>query len=119
MKHGRGVFITFEGTDGTGKSTHARRLLDWLKKKGVSAVLTREPGGGRLAERIRAILLDPKLKMGGLTELFLYEAARCDHVLNVVLPALKKGKWVICDRFTDATYAYQGTARGLNLKHIE
>lgn len=115
----RGFFITFEGTDGTGKSTHAKRLRQWLTKQGASVVLTREPGGGRLAERIRAILLDPKLEMDGLTELFLYEAARCNHVAQVIRPALEAGRWVICDRFTDATFAYQGAARGLNIKHIE
>jgi dTMP kinase len=115
----RGLFITFEGTDGTGKSTHARLLSSWLTKNKKRVVLTREPGGGRLAEKIRGVLLDPALRMDGLTELFLYEAARCDHVEQVIRPALKKGKWVVCDRYTDATYAYQGAARGLPFKHIE
>jgi dTMP kinase len=115
----RGFFITFEGTDGTGKSTQARLLSAWLKKKGKRVVLTREPGGGRLAEKIRKIVLDPALRMDGMTELFLYEAARCDHVAQVVRPALNKGAWVLCDRFTDATFAYQGAARGLPFKNID
>jgi dTMP kinase len=114
----KGIFISFEGTDGTGKSTQARLLSEWLSKKGKRVVLTREPGGGPLAEKIRSLLLDPKLRMDGLTELFLYEAARCDHVERVVRPALAAGKWVICDRYADATLAYQGVARGLSLKNI-
>ncbi len=113
-----GFFITFEGTDGTGKSTQSKSLRSWLIKKGKRVVLTREPGGGRLAEKIRKILLDPALRMDGMTELFLYEAARRDHVEQIVAPALKQGKWVVCDRFTDATYAYQGAARGLPFNDI-
>lgn len=112
-------FITFEGTDGVGKSTQARKLRSWLIKQGKNVVLTREPGGGRVAEKIREILLDPRTKIDPLTELFLYESARADHMEKVVRPALKRGRWVICDRFTDATLAYQGYARGLSYNVIE
>ncbi|MCG3205479.1 MAG: Thymidylate kinase [Elusimicrobia bacterium] len=109
----RGLFLTFEGTDGVGKSTQIKLLASWLKQKGHSVVLTREPGGGPLAEKIRELLLNPRLSIEPLTELFLYEAARVEHVKKVIQPALKKGKVVLCDRFTDATLAYQGHARGL------
>ncbi len=112
------LFITLEGTDGVGKSTHARLLKRWLQKKGVRVLLTREPGGGALAEKIRGLLLNPAIRMAPLVELFLYEAARADHLKTVIQPALKKKRVVICDRFTDATLAYQGFARGLSLTDI-
>ncbi len=109
----RGFFITFEGTDGAGKTTQAKLLKNWLEGHRKRVVLTREPGGGRVAERIRALLLNRQSTMEDLTELFLYQAARVEHTAKVIRPALRQGKIVICDRFTDATIAYQGNARGL------
>jgi len=113
------VFVTFEGTDGVGKTTHIRLLKDWLVKKRNRVVLTREPGGGAVSEKIRRLVLNPRLKMNPLAELFLYQAARADHVDRVIKPALKQGKIVLCDRFTDATLAYQGFGRGISRTHIE
>jgi dTMP kinase len=109
----RSLFITFEGTDGVGKSTQIKLLRAWLLKKGFGVTLTREPGGSPLAEKIRHLILNPKNHIEPLTELFLYEAARIEHIKKVILPALLKGKIVLCDRFADATLAYQGHARGL------
>ncbi|MFN0118268.1 MAG: dTMP kinase [Elusimicrobiota bacterium] len=119
MKSKKGIFITFEGTDGAGKTTHVQLLSDWLQTLGLSTTLTREPGGGFLAEQIREILLNPETKMHSLTELFLYEAARAEHVEKVIKPGLAEGKIVICDRFTDATIAYQGFARKLSIPIIK
>lgn len=109
-------FITFEGGEGAGKTTQIKRLATYLAPH---VVVTREPGGTSVADQIRATLLDPKNKISPELELLLYEAARRDHVENVIRPALKAGKIVLCDRFTDATIAYQGFARGLNLKLID
>lgn len=109
----KGFFITFEGTDGAGKSTQIRLAAEWLSSLGYPVLTTREPGGGAVSERIRNLLLDPALQMEALTELFLYQAARVEHVQKVLKPALAEGKIVVCDRFTDATLAYQGHARGL------
>lgn len=106
-------FITFEGTDGVGKSTQLRLASEWLKKRKHDVLLTREPGGGKLAEKIRKILLDPSQKIEDLAELFLYQAARIEHIEKVIRPALKKKKIVLCDRFTDSTLAYQGAGRKL------
>ncbi|MBD3278769.1 MAG: dTMP kinase, partial [Candidatus Aegiribacteria sp.] len=108
-----GVFITFEGVEGAGKSTRCRNLIDGLKAKGLPVVHTREPGGPEAAERIRSILLDPELKVTPLTELMLYLASRSSNVDLVVRPALNKGITVVCERFSDATYAYQIGGRGL------
>ena len=113
-----GFFLTFEGTDGVGKTTHVKLVKRWLESRGVRVCLTREPGGGPVAEKIRRILLNPHLKISGLTELFLYEAARADHVETVIGPARRQGKVVVCDRFSDATVAYQGAARGLDRETI-
>ncbi|MBV9080451.1 MAG: dTMP kinase, partial [Elusimicrobia bacterium] len=117
----RGVFITLEGTDGVGKTTQTHLLCRWLKDRGHDVVQTREPGGGaaaHVAERIREILLDPVARMAGMTELFLYEAARAEHVEKVIRPALEAGKTVVCDRYIDSTTAYQGQARSLPMKAI-
>ena len=106
----RGHFITFEGGEGSGKSTHAATLAQRLKSVGLNVVLTREPGGSTGAEIIRHILLSGIAKpLGAETEAILFAAARDDHVRNTILPALKSGTWVICDRFIDSTRVYQGT----------
>lgn len=111
MRPGR--FITLEGIEGAGKTTHLPPLQDFLAGRGVKAMLTREPGGTRLGERIRALLLDSdQSPMATDTELLLMFAARAEHLAQVVRPALGRGEWVLCDRFTDATYAYQGAGRG-------
>jgi dTMP kinase len=108
----RGVLITFEGVEGSGKSTQAELLRRWLGTQGVPVVLSREPGGTLIGERIREVLLDPASKMmDGQTELFLYLASRNQHVRELVLPALDEGKVVILDRFADSSVAYQGAGR--------
>ncbi len=107
------MFITLEGIEGCGKSTQARRLVDRLEGAGISAILTLEPGGTPIGKEIRRILLDSKSKdLPPLSELLLYEADRALHMEMVIKPALVKKKWVVCDRFFDATTAYQGYARG-------
>jgi len=110
----RGRFITFEGGEGTGKSTQARRLRDALEAKRITAIVTREPGGSPGAEEIRAMLVrgDPA-RWDPVTEALLFYAARCDHTERTIKPALNEGKWVICDRYSDSSYAYQGAGRGL------
>lgn len=114
-----GLFITLEGIEGCGKTTQAARLGDWLKASGEDILLTREPGGCAIADLIRAILLDPGNKsMVADTELLLYAAARAQHVAEVIQRGLADGKTVICDRFTEATLAYQGYGRGLDLERI-
>jgi dTMP kinase len=116
---GRGRFITLEGIEGSGKTTQAMLLRDFLVGKGFRVVVTREPGGSPIAEKIREILLDPRnSKMVALTELFLYEASRTQHVAETIRPALEAGNVVICDRFFDASTAYQGNARGLDMKMV-
>ena len=120
MNLSSGLFITFEGIDGCGKTTQARLVVDYLKGLGVGVTLTREPGGTAIGGKVRAILLDPaNVGIIGLTELLLYSADRAQHVSEVIEPAIKAGHVVICDRFTDATEAYQGHARGLDLGVIE
>jgi dTMP kinase len=105
----RGHFITFEGGEGSGKSTHAAALAQRLQSLGVDAVLTREPGGSTGAEIIRHILLSGLTKpLGAETEAILFAAARDDHMRSTILPALRSGKWVVCDRFIDSTRVYQG-----------
>jgi dTMP kinase len=109
-----GKFITIEGVEGAGKSTLARALQQQLERRGVPVLLTREPGGTPLAERVRALLLDHDSEaMGPTAEALLMFAARAVHLDNAVRPALAAGRWVICDRFTDASYAYQGAGRGV------
>ena len=112
----RGRFITLEGVDGAGKSTHTVWIADFLRAQGLDVVSTREPGGTPLGEKLRALLLtDP---MGLDTETLLMFAARCEHLRQVIEPALARGAWVVCDRYTDATYAYQGGGRGLGAARV-
>jgi len=114
------MFISFEGIEGSGKTTHARHAFRFLRDKGHDCVITREPGGTRIGEKIRAILLDPSNKdMDPLTELLLYTADRAQHIKAFIHPLLAEGKTVLCDRYYDATMAYQGFARGLNIGLIE
>ncbi|MBI5299427.1 MAG: dTMP kinase [Deltaproteobacteria bacterium] len=117
-----GIFITFEGIEGCGKSTQIKLLENYLKSKGVPTLFTREPGGTAIGEKIRQVLLNKDFKeMHPITELLLYASARSQHVHQVILPALKGGKIVLCDRYADATKAYQGDARGIDktlLKNI-
>lgn len=115
----KGIFITFEGPEGSGKTTQIELLRQYLSKKGKSVLVTREPGGEKIAEKIRHLLLSPKYSPMPLTELFLYSASRIQHVENVIMPALKKGKIVLCDRFSDATMAYQGYGRGISKELIK
>ncbi|RMF92747.1 MAG: dTMP kinase [Candidatus Schekmanbacteria bacterium] len=115
-----GVFITFEGGEGSGKTSAINFVAERMKKAGVDYLLTMEPGGTKIGEGIRKILLSPKSKgMAPETELMLYCASRSEHVRKVIKPALKDGKVVICDRFDDATIAYQGYGRGLKLDDIK
>ena len=115
----RGHFITFEGGEGSGKSTHAATLAQRLKSLELDVVLTREPGGSTGAEIIRHILLSGIAKpLGAETEAILFAAARDDHVRNTILPALNAGKWVICDRFIDSTRVYQGTLGNVDQRLI-
>ena len=107
----QGRFISFEGTEGVGKTTAIEQLCNHLQVKGIDYLRTREPGGSPFAEQLRAILLDPDTTINDDTELLLMFAARCDHLQQVILPALQRGTWVICDRFTDSTVAYQGFGR--------
>jgi len=115
----RGKFITIEGGEGVGKSTQIVALRDLLAARGIEVVFTREPGGTRRAERIREMLLETSDEaMPGICELLLMFAARSTHIENVIRPALDRGAWVVCDRFTDATYAYQGGGRGVPREQI-
>ena len=116
----RGRFITLEGIEGAGKSTVARYILEWLQSRGQRAVLTREPGGTPLAERVRELVLKPDGEaVPADAEMLLMFAARSLHLANLIRPALARGEWVICDRFTDATRAYQGGGRGVERTTIE
>jgi dTMP kinase len=111
----RGKFITFEGGEGVGKSTQMAVVREEIERAGCAVVMTREPGGTPRAERIRELLLTPEAEaMPPSAELLLMFAARATHIENVIRPALAAGKWVVCDRFTDATYAYQGYGRGMS-----
>jgi dTMP kinase len=115
----RGLFLTVEGGEGVGKSTNLAYLTDLLDRAGIDYLTTREPGGTALAEEIRHVLLAPREEtMSELTELLLVFAARAQHLETVIKPALRAGQWVVCDRFTDATYAYQGGGRGLSTDTI-
>jgi len=114
----RYTFITIEGGEGSGKTTQSRLLRGYLEERGFEVLLTREPGGSVLADNIRNIILNPNSDIAPLSELFLFEAARAQHIEKLIYPALKIGKVVVCDRFTDATVAYQGYGKGLDLKLI-
>jgi dTMP kinase len=115
----RGRFITLEGSEGSGKSTNLAFIHQYLQQSGIDVVLTREPGGTPLGETIREVLLDHRnTAMASDTELLLMFAARAQHLQELILPALEAGKWVLCDRFTDATYAYQGAGRGIEEARI-
>ena len=115
----QGKFITIEGVEGVGKSTNIEFIRDYLREQGIEFILTREPGGTKLAESIRELLLqDHEEPMDSTTELLLVFAARSQHLSNVIKPALRRGCWVLCDRFTDATYAYQGGGRDLGVEKI-
>ena len=120
MNSRKGTFISFEGIDGSGKSTQIKRLFDSLVSNNIDAILVREPGGTQIGEKIRSILLEKDyVGMTPVTELLLYEAARAQIVAEVIIPSLSEGKTVICDRFFDSTLAYQGYARGLSLESVD
>lgn len=112
----RGCFLTLEGVDGAGKSTHAAWIADTLRGLGHTVITTREPGGTPLGEKLRGLVLSESMTLD--TETLLMFAARCEHVAQVIEPALARGDWVVCDRYTDATYAYQGGGRQLGMERI-
>jgi dTMP kinase len=114
-----GRFITLEGIDGAGKSTHLAWIAGYLRQHGKAVCLTREPGGTALGEALRTLLLDPQQQVSADSEALLMFAARNEHLHAVIRPALARGEWVLCDRFTDATFAYQGGGRGLPLQRLE
>ena len=115
----RGKFITLEGIDGAGKSTHVTWLAGYFRTRNLPICLTREPGGTPLGEKLRALLLDKDQPMHLETETLLMFAARREHIHQVIEPALARGDWVLCDRFTDATFAYQGAGRGVAIGKLE
>lgn len=118
MSHGA-RFVTFEGLDGSGKSTQMRLAAEWLQEQGVTVVATHEPGGTALGGAIRELFLDPRWgQMEGVVELLLVAASRRQHVREVIGPALERGEWVLCDRFSDSTWAYQGAGRGVGAAEI-
>lgn len=114
----KGKFIVLEGIEGAGKSKQSRILTDTLVNRGVDAVCTREPGGAPLGEALRSLILSPDYDPDAISELYMYLAARRDHLLHVILPAVEQGKTVICDRFTYSTVAYQGYGRGLDIDFV-
>lgn len=115
----KGLFIVFEGPEGSGKSTQVKLLKDYFEKKGYKVLVTREPGGTKIAESVRKIILSPRMKISPLTELLLYEASRAQHTAEIIVPNLEKNKVVISDRFADASIVYQGYGRGLNIDLIK
>ncbi len=116
----RGLFVSIEGIEGSGKTTQFDMLVAELRQRGLDVVGTYEPGGTALGNEIRAILLNPSFKeMDGLTEALLYAADRCQHVNEVILPALRRGQTVVCDRYIDSSLAYQGTARQIGLEGVK
>ena len=120
MQLNKGFFISLEGGEGAGKSTQNKRIIDWLAGQGLTVVETREPGGTIVSEQIRQVLLDTRnAGLGATAELLLMFAARSQLVQEVILPALADGKVIVCDRFADASYAYQGGGRGLGAETVE
>jgi dTMP kinase len=115
----QGLFITFEGADGTGKTTQIAKVASWLREQGYEVICTREPGGTKAAERIRELVLDAELTISHKTETLLYLAARADHIAQLIRPALQAGKIVLCDRFSDSTFVYQGSGRGVELQTLK
>lgn len=113
----RGKFITFEGIDGAGKSTHIETVTEILRKRGLTVITTREPGGTPLGELLREVVLNQAMHLE--TEALLMFASRREHIAQVITPALERGDWIISDRFTDATFAYQGGGRGLEREKLE
>jgi len=119
MTHQRGLFITVEGGEGVGKSTNIAFIAEQIRAAGIELICTREPGGTEIAEAIRQLLLQKRAEsIAEMAELLLVFAARAQHIAYVIEPALAQGQWVLCDRFTDATFAYQGGGRGLNIDAI-
>jgi len=113
------MFITLEGSEGSGKSTNLTHIRNYLQQQGITLIETREPGGTPVGEAIRSLLLDSRnTSMVSDTELLLMFAARAQHLAELIIPALERGEWVLCDRFTDATYAYQGWGRGISQQRI-
>ena len=117
MSKRAGLFLTFEGVDGAGKSTHVQRVCTFLREAGIDVCQTREPGGTALGEKLRQLLLHEPMHLD--TETLLMFAARCEHLKTLIEPALAQGQWVVCDRFTDATFAYQGGGRELGVQRVE
>lgn len=115
----RGQFITLDGIDGAGKSTHLAFMKQWFETQNIDAVFTREPGGTPIGETLRGLLLDPETTASLNTETLMMFAARMQHIEDVIEPALAEGRWVVSDRFTDATFAYQGGGRGVPLERIQ
>ncbi len=115
-----GFFITFEGPDGSGKTSQLKLVVPWLEVQGVPLVITREPGGTPIGEEIRKLVHDTRhTEMASEAEILLYSASRAQHVAEIILPALQAGKVVLCDRFYDSTYAYQGYGRGLSMDALQ
>ncbi|HMS44847.1 MAG TPA: dTMP kinase [Alphaproteobacteria bacterium] len=119
MTQSRGVFITFEGGEGAGKSTQASLLATALEQKGYAVIKTREPGGVSIAERIRDILVNQPNPLNPISQLLLLNVARLEHLNNLIIPSIKQGKIVICDRFYDSTMAYQGYGQGISIEQIK
>ncbi|WP_070121510.1 dTMP kinase [Bacillus marinisedimentorum] len=116
----RGLFITFEGPDGAGKSTQIKKLASYLEEQGIPFLFTREPGGTAISDRVRSLILDPEhTEMRNETEALLYAASRAQHVREKIVPAVDEGKVVLCDRFVDASIAYQGYGLGIDLDQIK
>lgn len=115
----KGLFITMEGPDKAGKSTQVKLLYEYLKEQGVDVLLTREPGGSPVSEKIRDVILSVDNDMGDVCEAMLYAAARAEHVRTVIKPALQKGKTVLCDRYVDSSIAYQGYGRQLGHEYVQ
>lgn len=115
----KGLFISFEGNDGSGKSSAIKAVYDKLKEDGYDVILTREPGGSKIAEKIRELILDTdNVGMDDITEALLYAASRREHITKTIIPALNMGKIILCDRFLDSSLAYQGNARGIGIDKV-